>query len=201
MLLTTPTTKQLNDARSIALSSRAGGFTTERLVREHLLNMGHPTVDSTQQENIHLDIDCRHAITRHGISIKRQNQAIHTGRLCFETRRFNMRSAFKYNNTPYSTDAPLYAQLDTESPARWWEPSWYLMGKADWYVIAVAEDIYKIKVPKLHEYVSTAGWSMYHKQLSKQVKHQHYGRTYTDYQVGLLHITELLHNNVMTQIK
>lgn len=157
-------------------------------------------------ENMLLDIDCRHAVTGHGISIKMQNKGAHTGRLCFETKRFNMARVFSdCGLRSYPVDDPLYQIVEREAAlgryTQYWEPSWYELGKADWYIIGVGEALYKMRVSKLHEYVDTCGWQDYKFTCTPEIKLQHYGRKYTDYQVGLLYITELLHNKVMSRIK
>jgi hypothetical protein len=199
--LTQPTTRQLYESNEKATRTARAGLQAEDNVRDYLRSTGHTTTDSSKYENMVLDIDCRHAVTGKGISIKMQNKGAHTGRLCFETKRFNMQAAFIYHNTPYSTNQPLYRQLDSEGHPMFWEPSWYELGKADWYIIGVGEALYKMKVSKLHEYVNTVGWQDYKLTCSPEVKLQHYGRKYTNYQVGLLYITELLRNKVMSRIK
>jgi hypothetical protein len=202
--LTRPTTRQLSEANEKATRTARAGLKAEDNVRDYLRSIGHITTDSTMYENMLLDIDCRHAVTGHGISIKVQNKGVHTGRLCFETKRFNMARLFSDHSVEYNTADPMYSMVERgvfPVSYRYWEPSWYELGKADWYVIGVGETLYKMKVSKLHEYVDTVGWQDYKLTCSPEVKLQHYGRRYTDYQVGLLYITELLHNKVMSRIK
>lgn len=204
--IATPTTSQLTTATQTARRTARMGLKAEDNVREYLRSIGHLTVDSTRYENMVLDIDCRHAVTHHAISIKMQNKAVHTGRLCFETKRFNMQQVFAdCGLRSYPVDDPLYGIVERNilqpEYTKYWEPSWYEQGKADWYVIGVDEALYKLKVPTLHDYVAQVGWQDYKTTVSPTIRLQHYGRKYTDYQVGLLQITELLHNNVMTHLR
>ena len=202
----TPTTEQLTKATQEARRTARLGLRAEDTVRDFLRSVGHLTVDSTEYENRVLDIDCRHAVTGHGISIKMQNMGVHTGKLCFETKRFNMSRVFRDHDKLYSTSDPLYQLVERESKSRllrreYWEPSWYEYGQADWYIIGVGERYYKLKRVTLHDYVNQEGWTDYCSTVSSKNRLQHYGREYTDYQIGLLYISELLHNNVMSRIK
>jgi hypothetical protein len=111
-----------------------------------------------------------------------------------------MQMAFDEAELLYDTADPSYKYFDIASPEKYWAPSWYSMGVADWYIIGVGTSIYKIVCEELHTFVDANGWDKYHHHLSPNVKLQHTGRRYTDYRLGLLKLSTLLDNGVMTLI-
>jgi hypothetical protein len=191
---------KLAEAKREAQRTATEGQRAEYNIRKQLRALSYPTSDSTRYENMMLDIDCWFVVPRSSISIKMMNAAVHTGNLCFETQRFNMLKAFDYHETYYSTNDPLYNQLEQESHPKFWEPSWFELGKAEWYIIGVGETIYRVKKCKLHDYIDSAGWLDFKEHLSSKLRLQHFGRKYTDYKVGLLSINDLLHNNIIQKV-
>lgn len=146
-------------------------------------------VKSSKDDDILYDIDCW--MGRTSISIKSQSICAHTGNLGFET--------YKMDTFTHEYDKAQLVKHPFLNVRGVWVPSWFYAGKAQYYVVAVVDDLYQVSKERLLEYVEQYGWDR-EASLSNKVLEEHANRRYKDYKNGLVALNKLLSKGIVRHI-